>query len=169
MRKTPTRRPARRSYHHHDLPQALVEAALTLVADEGLAAVSLRRLAQQVGVSAAAPYRHFPTRAALLAAIATDGYVRLRDALTRASEAMRAHPDRILSAQGVAYVQFAVTAPGYFRIMQTPELGDRTEFPALQAAHDAAFLVLRSAVEAEQQAGRFPPGNADLLALGPWS
>ncbi len=107
MRKSPTRR----SYHHHDLPRALIESALALVAAEGIAAVSLRRLADAVGVSPAAPYRHYQTRAHLLAAIATQGYELLADALRQATIAHAADPERALSAQGVAYVRFAVERP----------------------------------------------------------
>jgi AcrR family transcriptional regulator len=170
MRQPPTRSRRRRTaYHHHDLPNALAAAAIDLVEREGLPAVTLRRLAQAVGVSPAAPYRHFASRDALLAAIATDGYTELGAVLIAARDGCADTPDLALSAQGVAYVRFAVTAAGTFRIMQAPELADRTPFPALREAIDRAFGALRGVVLGEQQAGRFPPGDPDLLALGPWA
>jgi AcrR family transcriptional regulator len=146
-----------------------MEAALALVRSEGLSAVTLRRLSQQVGVSSGAPFRHVASRAALLARIATEGFHRLRAALIAAQAEAQRSGTAVLPALGVAYVHFALSEPAYFRIMQATELGDRSAFADLQAAADEAFNVLCAAVRGAQQEGSFPPGDPDFLALGPWA
>ena len=75
---------AKRTYHHGDLRRALLEAAWRLVAEKGLAALTLRELARDAGVSHAAPYHHFPTRTALLDALAVEGFAGLDRAMAEA-------------------------------------------------------------------------------------
>lgn len=75
---------AKRNYHHGDLRHALLEAAWRLVAEKGLAALTLREVARAAGVSHAAPYHHFPTRTALLDALAVEGFAGLDRAMAEA-------------------------------------------------------------------------------------
>ncbi len=105
-----------RPYHHGDLRRALVEAGRRLLEREGSAALSLRAVAREAGVSAAAPYHHFKDRAALLYAVAHEGNVALNDAMRAAFEASEPGQDRIV-AVGVAYVGFAVANPALYRLM----------------------------------------------------
>jgi AcrR family transcriptional regulator len=123
-------------YHHGDLRRALLDAALTAVAEQGPAALSLREIARRAGVSHAAPTHHFRNKAGLLTAIAAEGWELLADAL---AEAQR---DDGFGGQGVAYVVFATTHPAHFAVMRTPELlhGDDA---ALVAARDRAGEQLR--------------------------
>src|SRR5919107_731159 len=87
-----SRVPARRkTYHHGDLRQALLDAALELLRAEGAAALTLRAVARAAGVSQAAPYRHFADRGALVAAVAEEGFERLGAAMMGA---MAADPGR---------------------------------------------------------------------------
>src|SRR5688572_2247793 len=81
--RTPRATPPR-AYHHGDLRRALLDAALTILRTEGLDALTLRAAARAAGVSQTAPYRHFDDRTALLAGVAEDGFVRLRERLQRA-------------------------------------------------------------------------------------
>lgn len=106
---TSTRR--RRGYHHGDLPAALLRIAGKILEKEGLEALTLRRLTRRTGVSHAAPYRHFPHREALLAALAAEGYAMLGQAQREAAAAGG------LRGMGEAYVQFALRHPQRFRLM----------------------------------------------------
>lgn len=93
----------------------LIEAAIALLDREGEGGMTLRALAKATGVSAMAPYRHFPDKAALLAAVAEAGFAELAAAL---AEADRATPDKAaLVAQGLAYFRFAQARPALFRLM----------------------------------------------------
>ena len=109
-------------YHHGDLRRALLDAAAAVLADAGVAALSLRDLARRVGVSAAAPYHHFANKAALVDALAEDMMARLDGALADAA-ARATDPLAQARAVGVAYVQFAVAHPDGFRLAFRPELG----------------------------------------------
>ena len=81
---------AKRKYHHGDLRRALLEAAWHLVAEKGLAALTLREVARTAGVTHAAPYHHFPTRTALLDALAEEGFTGLDRAMGEAKAACAA-------------------------------------------------------------------------------
>lgn len=105
-----------RPYHHGDLQRALVDAGRRLLEREGSAALSLRAVAREAGVSAAAPYHHFKDRAALLYAVAHEGHVALNDAVQTAFETSEPGQPRIV-AVGVAYVSFALANPALFRLM----------------------------------------------------
>jgi AcrR family transcriptional regulator len=105
-----------RPYHHGDLRRALIDAGRGLLEREGIAALSLRAVAREAGVSAAAPYHHFKDRAALLGAIAHDGHVALLQSMRKAFDNSTPGQDRIV-AVGVAYVEFAVANPALYRLM----------------------------------------------------
>lgn len=150
-----------RSYRHGELRTALVSAALGLLAEDGADAVSLRAVARRAGVSAMAPYRHYPDKEALLAAVAAQGFDGLRAALRATDDAAPA--GRALVEQAVAYVRYALENPALFRLMFGPKrLGAH---PELTAAGEAAYAVLAARVVAQA------PANADrdALALGCWS
>ena len=126
-------------YHHGDLRNALLEAALIILERDGEAGLGLRDLARAVGVSPAAPYRHFDNRAALLEALAVTGYQRF----TRAMEDVAAaNPPDMLSVMGKTYVLFALRNAALFRLMFSPQL-KRDNRPGLRMAADAAFATLR--------------------------
>src|SRR5258707_1216881 len=104
-------------YHHGDLRRALIDAARVLVEREGRQALTLRAAARMAGVSQAAPYRHFPDKNALLAAVAEDGVRALAAWLRGAAARHEGDPLARLQALGVAYVTFAVTSTAHFRVM----------------------------------------------------
>src|SRR5437879_2813384 len=97
----------KRPYHHGNLRQALVDAALELIEERGVSALTLREVARRVGVTHAAPQRHFADRAALVAAVAEEGFRGLgaHVAVVRASART---PAQRLRALGVAYVEYAL-------------------------------------------------------------
>jgi AcrR family transcriptional regulator len=103
------------AYHHGDLRRALLEAARAQVEKEGPDTVSLAALARTLGVSQAAPYRHFPDRDALLAAVAAEGFELFCAALTGAAQARaRRSP---LSRMCHAYLEFGRMRAGLYRLM----------------------------------------------------
>lgn len=113
-----------RPYHHGDLRRALIEAGRGLLEREGIAALSLRAVAREAGVSAAAPYHHFKDRAALLAAIAHEGNVTMHAEMRAAFDDSAPGKPRVI-AVGVAYVSFAVANPALYRLMfETSRLYD---------------------------------------------
>lgn len=152
---------AGKAYHHGELRTALVGAALRLLADDGADAVSLRAVARRAGVSAMAPYRHYPDKEALLAAVAAQGFDGLRDVLRAADEAAPA--GQALVAQAVAYVRYALENPALFRLMFGPKR--LCTHPELIAAGEAAYAVLAARVAAEAPAD----ADRDSRALGCWS
>lgn len=158
--------PTTGTYHHGDLPAALLDAVDALVREQGLGAVTLRAAARRAGVSHAAPAHHFGDKAGLLTAYATQGFTALRDRLRAAREQRRSEADLI--AIGLAYVGFAVDEPGRFRAMFRPELVHADE-PAYRDSREAAFGVLLASV-AEVRSD-LAQGDPELLsaATGAWS
>jgi AcrR family transcriptional regulator len=138
---------SRAAYHHGDLRAALIEAAAAAVEQGGAGTVSLRALAQALGVSTAAPYRHFADRGALLDAVAARGFEDLKVAYDRAvTEA----PDAAAALRGTAraYLALAFRKPGLFRLMFASDLVDDGASPALLMAARAAWETLRGAMTA---------------------
>jgi AcrR family transcriptional regulator len=137
-----------RTYHHGDLPAALIAAAREILTEDGTEALSLRAVARRAGVSPMAPYRHFPDKESLLAAVAAEGF---RDFATALEAADRgAPPDRALLEQGVAYVRFACAQPALFRLMFGPPR--QGMHPALKHEEALAHSVLAARVAAETPA-----------------
>lgn len=130
------------SYHHGDLANALIEAALKVVEQGGPEAVSLRELAQTLGVSRAAPYRHFEDRDALLAAVAARGF----EDVVAGYEAAMAQPGEgrdALRRAGQVYLDFARKRPGLFRLMFDSDFLSRSPPPAvLMGPADRAYRLL---------------------------
>lgn len=137
----------RDGYHHGNLREALVAAALDLMAEKGPAGFSFAEAARAAGVSPAAPYRHFRDREELIADVARRGFERFADALSEAWNGGRPGPHEAFRRMGHAYLEFARTEPAYYTAMfeaQIPPDASRE----LRTASDAAFTVLREACEA---------------------
>jgi AcrR family transcriptional regulator len=118
------------TYHHGNLAPALVEAALKQVEQGGAATLSLRDLAQSLGVSRAAPYRHFPDRDTLLATVAARGFEDLV-ALYEAALASPGDGRARLRASGHAFYDFATKRPGLYRLMFESDFLNRPTPPAI--------------------------------------
>jgi len=146
------------SYHHGDLANALLDAALKAVEQDGEAAVSLRDLAQSLGVSRAAPYRHFADRDALLAAVAAKGFEALNQRYAAALQTPGDGRDKLRAAQG-AFFGFAYEKPGLYRLMFESDLLGRSPPPAvLIPPADESYRLLLRAVE-----GAYPDlGEAEV-------
>ena len=133
-------------YHHGDLKRALLDAAMEMLDDEGAEGIGLRELARKVGVSAAAPYRHFRSRQALLEAVATEGFRRF-SAMMAAKEEDLPETDQ-LPAMAEAYVRFALVQPALFRLMFSRQI-DKQDNKALHNAAIEAYASLAKAAARE--------------------
>lgn len=130
MSRTGGSRPSRRrkrAYHHRDLRNALVAAALDALPEVGAAGLSLRDIARRVGVSPAAPYHHFRDKDALLAAVAGECVQHLLDALDAAVSEAGDDLRRRFQLTGISFIRFAVTHPAHFRAIELP--GMLTKMP----------------------------------------
>ena len=145
-------------YHHGNLRQALLEAALVILEQQGEDGLCLRDLARAVGVSPAAPYRHFDSRAALLEALAVTGFQRFA---ARMEAVAACGPDDPMAAMGKTYVVFALQNANLFRLMFSPQL-KKDSRPGLRMAADAAFDTLRHLVGGDLDKGR-------IRALAAWA
>ena len=158
-----------RGYHHGNLKEALIRAALELIAEKGPAGFTFADAARWAGVSPAAPYRHFRDRDELLADVARRGFEQFAAALEAAWDGGRPDPMTAFERTGKAYLAFARTEPSYYSAMF--EAGVPLEAsPELTAAGDRAFAVIRAASERlieQMPAGRRPP--ALMMALHIWS
>jgi AcrR family transcriptional regulator len=137
----------RRGYHHGNLKEALIQAALELISEKGPGGLTFADAARAAGVSPAAPYRHFRDREALLADVAQRGFQVFADTLVKAWDEGRPEPVKALDRVGKAYLRFAREEPAYYAAMfeSGVEIGSDS---ALRAAADAAFTAVRTAVEA---------------------
>ena len=141
------------AYHHGNLREALLAAALQELGREGARPLSLRAIAAAVGVSVAAVYRHFPNKQALLAEVAVDGFRRLgelweRELPTRGAPGSQTRFQHL----GELYIAFALASPAHFRLMFAQ--ADIREYPALrEAAERCRSYVHGVAQEAVMAAG----------------
>lgn len=139
--------PERRPYHHGNLREVLVEAAITLIEESGPQGFTLAEAARRAGVSAAAPYRHFKGRDDLLEEIAKRGFAIFADLMWTAWGEGQPNPLAAFSRLGQCYLDFARDRPAYYMAMfesgvsvvPNTELGDLAEsgFGALLAAAEA--------------------------------
>jgi len=158
-----------RGYHHGNLKEALIQAALHLIAAKGPSGFTFAEAARSAGVSPAAPYRHFRDREELIANVARRGFELFEAALKAAWQDGRPDPSTAFERLGRAYLDFARTEPAYYSAMF--EAGIPLDAsPELREAGDRAFAVLRSA--AEKLIARAPPDRrppALMMALHIWS
>ena len=125
-----------------DLRQEILDTARALLNDVGASGLSMREVARRAGVTHQAPYHHFGDRESILAELVAEGFRTLGRDLAQANT-LAAHNLRgAVMASGRAYIDFALSNPGVFRIMFRPETCDPTRFPAVQAAGQAAQATL---------------------------
>ena len=158
-----------RGYHHGNLREALMRAAMELIAEKGPAGFTFAEAARWAGVSPAAPYRHFRDRDELMASVAQRGFEQFEQALSAAWK--DGEPDAFTAFErvGKAYLAFAREEPALYSAMF--ESGVPLDInPELRAAGERAFAVLRAA--AERLIARLPPPGrppALMMALHIWA
>lgn len=155
------------AYHHGNLRSALLGAAVKVVEQDGVSALTLRTLASRAGVSSGAPYHHFESREQLLAAIAAEGLAGLVSEMRRCNAAVT-DPDAKLEALGRGYVRYALAHRGHFRVMFRPELRGLLG-KEINKVLGEGLVLLREAIVNCQSAGFAPAGDTNGLVLLAWA
>ena len=156
---------ASRPYHHGDLSRALVQAGRRILETLGPAALSLRAVAREAGVSPAAPYHHFKDKGELLDAVAHEGWEELGAAITRA-RAAAASPRQAMTEIGVAYVCFARANPALYRTMYTAAC-DRATMPDHAKSEDSGWGQVAEAI-IEAGADPLDAREMELATIAAW-
>jgi AcrR family transcriptional regulator len=163
---------AKDAYHHGNLRRALLDEALSVIAEQGVEGLSLREIAARIGVSHAAPYHHFKDKTALLHALAHEGMALMDERMAAAEEAAGNDAAERLLGIGMAYVTFAVERPDYYAAFNAPEVNR----PEAQSASEQppesqgdTWRRLLDAILACQGAGVLPPGDPVVFAVYLWS
>lgn len=132
-------------YHHGNLKSVLLKAALKLVEKIGIERFTLREVARKAGVSHNAPYRHFPSKESLIAALASDSLRQLYEALRIAAEGS-AEPAARLHDAAIAYLRFALKNPSRFNITFHSTF-DRKAYPDYVTAYTGLLTLLSELIE----------------------
>jgi AcrR family transcriptional regulator len=164
----------KRRYHHPDLRQALLDGAVRLIKEEGLREFSLRKLASQVGVSHAAPYRHFENKEAILATLMLEGHKRLRTSLLDAVLRCRGKAIDKFLAQGRAYLEFARKNPEYLNVMFSREgmvaaMSVGEKLGAHQEDYDSFGVLETTVAECQAEGTMDPHTDAGALSMHAWA
>ena len=149
-----------KAYHHGDLRAALLDEAVAMLAEGGITSVTMRALGQRLGVSRAAPYRHFSDKADLLVAVAAEGFRRLGNQLPAIDAGRQQSSIEQFRHMGEVYVHFALENPAHYRLMYGQEGPSRRDLPKLREAGNALFDQLVDVIESYQRRG-------DILAQDP--
>lgn len=152
-----------------DLYRKVLDASIELVAEQGVRAVSFREVARRAGVSHQTPYHHFGDHMGILRAIAREGFTSLSDAMDAAASSAGGDAHQALQAAGAAYVAFARSHVGHFRVMFQSTLVD---VHAEQGPHEEAertYATLRRIATAAHRAGAGRGLSAEAVAHIAWS
>ena len=157
-----------KKYHHGDLENALIQAGVDILFQEGIEGLSLRKVAKRVGVSYAAPYAHFKDRQSLIAAISTEGFKQLYTKLDAAAAAHAGDPKQQLVEGAWAYIQFAMQNTAIFKIMFSGVLEKEKDYPAFVEISHKTFERVVEMVRACQAAGVLRSAPPELMAVSVW-
>jgi len=152
------------TYHHGNLRKSLLDRAAEVITENGVEALSLRALARDIGVSHAAPARHFKDKKALLSALATEGNRRLTTAVTDAANAVGTDPVSRYNAMGKAVIRFAIDNPAYQQATHHPDVVQSAE-ESLIAERRSYMSKVTQAAAAAQAAGWRKDADINALTL----
>jgi len=156
-------------YHHGDLRHEILSAARELLEETGIAALSLRAVAKKVGVSHAAPYRHFKDKESLLAGIAAIGFDELSAQMSAAVALYPGDPIAQIKEAGHRYFKLVMYSPQSVQLMFGNILPCDDTYPDLVESGDLAFDGLKNLIEEGQSRGDLKAGDVELMALTFWS
>ena len=140
------------NYHHGNLRRELLDRAAQVIAKQGIENLTLRGLAQDLGVSHGAPARHFKDKLHLLRALATEGHNKLADYVFAAAEAVGPDPLERYAALGRAFVRFSLEYPAYYQASRHPEVAAHAD-QELTAASRRRMEMTAEAARQAQAAG----------------
>lgn len=160
--------PAAAPYHHGNLRNALIAEGRRALEEIGARELSLRYLARAVGVSEAAPSRHFAGKEGLLAAIAADGF---RELAALRMEILASDDTPMSTAYRMMriYVEFAKRHKGLFDLMIGPRLVARDSYPELTEQNTKSFSLFASSVEKIAVDSGWPRRSLTLVTHAAWS
>jgi len=156
------------AYHHGNLREELVTQGMAIVERDGLGSLTMRAIAERVGVTQTAPLHHFGNKSALLAAIAARGFRMLFDHRMNALRDKRTPEERLMAVL-MAYVQFAIDHPALYQLMHGPDIADKAEFPELNDAATRSYSLLESAVADFLLAQEGSMDRSRDATLGAWT
>jgi AcrR family transcriptional regulator len=152
---------AAKPYHHGDLRRALLDAALAVIERDGSAALTLRAVAREAGVSPAAPYHHFDDKNELMLAVSKDGFRRMNEAM---AGAMAEYGP---SELGLAYIEFAHANPALYRVMYDCARSAEMFPEQSEKGHDGLELVKQAI--SKTSGGKMDELDMELTAIAAWS
>ncbi|MBV6395766.1 MAG: hypothetical protein HFACDABA_01348 [Anaerolineales bacterium] len=160
----------RKTYHHGNLKNALIQAGIAILAEEGLGGLSLRKAARRAGVSHAAPYAHFADKQNLIAAIASDGHKKILERFETIRVKYPDNPLRQLAAGAWAYVKFGLQAPDHYRITFSGVIQDEHSHAEFIEYSQRNMQVLREIIAQCRSAGVLDADGVDseLQAVSIW-
>lgn len=158
-----------KKYHHGDLKNALVEAGLNILNQEGLSGLTLRKVALRAGVSHAAPYAHFLDKQSLIAAISAEGFRELYAGISRVIQQYSNDPARQLLESAWVYLDFSNQNQSLFKVMFSGILQQEKEYPEFVTESQKNFVLVVEIVKSCQESGILRQGDPILAAQGIWS
>lgn len=157
-----------KTYHHGDLKNALIQAGVEILTEEGVSGLSLRKVAQRAGVSHNAPYSHFTDKQSLIAAISTEGFRQLYQQLEAVFSLYPEDPKRQLQEGAWAYVQYALENTNRFKIMFSGALEKEKEYPAFVEISSKTFNRVVRMVRLCQETGILRAAPPAMMAVAVW-
>lgn len=163
------RQKSKKAYHHGNLRSSLLTAAGSLLAQRGVAHLSLREVAKVLGVSHTAPYRHFHDKTALIEALAIEGFRQLQRACEEAERKHPIRPEQQLIEAGIAYLLFARERPEIIHLMFGGVLSLAQCGDGLKEAAQTSFGTLVRIIENGQRARIYRKAPVMDLTLAAWA
>jgi AcrR family transcriptional regulator len=158
-----------KAYHHRDLRNALIQAGLEILAEDGASALDLRKVARKAGVSHTAPYRHFADKQTLVAAIIEIGFQHLTKQIKLTLQNTPINVEAQLEGLAHGYVSFAQTNPWLMREMFSGLTIERRAFPDVHETAKTVYQLFVDVVKEGQVQGRIREGDPGELASVIWS
>jgi AcrR family transcriptional regulator len=168
LRQTPRTKPAAVAYHHGALREALLEAAESILLEQGIQGFTLRACARRANVSHAAPAHHFGDVRGLLTSFAAVGFNRMADLMKERRDAAASDPVEQLVAVGQAYIDFALHHRAHFQLMFQQDRLDAEDASLQAAAQRTAQMLSEAMVEVTLQRG-LPQSELPARMLLAWS
>ena len=164
-RRRASRAPAPKPYHHGDLRRVLIDAALQLVGEGGAEAVSVREAARRAGVSPGAPFRHFPSRAALMQAVAEEAQRRFRTEIEAALAAAPGDPLGRFRCLGLAYLRWAMRNPTHFEVISSRRFFDHDRAVAISSDNAELIALTERTLAEAAAAGQLRPADLKQVQI----
>lgn len=159
-----------KQYHHGDLKNALIQAGIAILTEEGVGGLSLRKAARKAGVSHSAPYAHFKDKQNLIAAIASDGHKKIFEQFEAIQARHADDPLHQFLSGAWAYMQFGLESPDHYKITFSGIIQDEHSHLEFLEYSQRNMQVLRTIIEQCRNAGILVNNDIDpeLQAVGMW-